>query len=187
MNCKWRWRKWGDCYCCWAAGLRSWKPLIGSDLMVIWKGWFETAPCRATLATPFPALCPRILGTQFTNYGLRVFWGELMMTWKRWFETVPCRANLNTPFSTLCPRSLGTRFTHYGLRVSGFEVIGLILIRCLWCAILSALCRWLTPPTLMCLMTWLTLCVNSLSHLYLRRGSENPPFLANFNRLLANL
>ena len=40
----------------------------GSELMVIWRGWFETAPCRATLATPFPALCPRILGTRFTNY-----------------------------------------------------------------------------------------------------------------------
>ena len=37
-----------------------------------WKGWFETAPCRVTLATSFPALCPRILGTRFTNYGLRV-------------------------------------------------------------------------------------------------------------------
>ena len=43
-----------------------------SELMVIWKGWFETAPCRATLAIPFPALCPRILGTRFTNHGLRV-------------------------------------------------------------------------------------------------------------------
>ena len=32
-----------------------------------------------TLATPFPALCPRILGTRFTNYGLRMFWGELMV------------------------------------------------------------------------------------------------------------
>ena len=44
----------------------------GSELMVIWKGWFETVPCRATLATPFSALCPRILGTRFTNYCLRV-------------------------------------------------------------------------------------------------------------------
>ena len=51
--------------------------------MVIWKGWFESAPWRASLATPFPALCPRILGTRFTNYGLRMFWGELMVTWKR--------------------------------------------------------------------------------------------------------
>ena len=40
----------------------------GSELMVICKGWFETVPCRATLNTPFPALCPRILGTRFTNY-----------------------------------------------------------------------------------------------------------------------
>ena len=39
----------------------------------------QTAPCRATLATPFPALCPRILGTRFTHYGLRMFWGELMV------------------------------------------------------------------------------------------------------------
>ena len=38
-----------------------------------WKGWFETVPCRATLNTPFSALCPRILGTRFTNYGLRMF------------------------------------------------------------------------------------------------------------------
>ena len=88
--------------------------------MVIWKRWFETAPWRSTLATPSPALCPKILGTRFTNYGLRMFWGELMVIWKRWFETVPCRATLNTPFSALCPRFLGTRFTHYGLRVSGF-------------------------------------------------------------------
>ena len=91
----------------------------GSELMDIWKGWFETVPCRATLATPFPALCPRILRTRFTNYGLRMFWGELMVIWKGWFETVPCRATLNTPFSALCPRILGTRFTNYGLRVSG--------------------------------------------------------------------
>ena len=27
----------------------------------------------------FPALCPKILGTRFTNYGLRMFWGELMV------------------------------------------------------------------------------------------------------------
>ena len=33
---------------------------------------FETVPCRATPNTPFSALCPRILGTRFTNYGLRV-------------------------------------------------------------------------------------------------------------------
>ena len=85
--------------------------------MVIWKGWFETAPCRATPATPFPALCPRILGTRFTNYGMRMFWGELMVIWKGWFETAPCRATLNTPFSALCPRILGTRFTNYGLRM----------------------------------------------------------------------
>ena len=91
----------------------------GNELMVIWKGWFETAPCRATLATPFPALYPRILGTRFTNYGLRMFWGELKVIWKGWFETVPCRATLNTPFSALCPRLRGTRFTNYGLRVSG--------------------------------------------------------------------
>ena len=89
---------------------------------MIWKGWFETAPCRATLATPFPALCPRILGIRFTNYGLRMFWGELMVICKRWFETVPCRATLNTPFSALCPRILGTRFTNYGLRVYRREV-----------------------------------------------------------------
>ena len=89
-----------------------------SELMVIWKGWFEAVPCRATLATPFPALCPRILGTRFTNYGLRMLWGELMVIWKGWFETVPCRATLNPPFSALCPRTLGTRFTNYGLRVS---------------------------------------------------------------------
>ena len=94
-------------------------PPPGSELMVIWKGWFETVPCRATLATPFPPLCPRILGTRFTNYGLRMFWGELMVIWKGWFETVPCRAALNTPFSALCPRIPGTRFTSYGLRVSG--------------------------------------------------------------------
>ena len=50
--------------------LRPW--LARSELMVIWKGWFETGPCRATLHNPFSALCPRILGTQFTNYGLRV-------------------------------------------------------------------------------------------------------------------
>ena len=87
--------------------------------MVIWKGWSETVPCRATLNTPFPALCPKILGTRFTNYGLRMFWGELMVIWKRWFETVPCRATLNTPFPALCPKILGTRFTNYGLRVSG--------------------------------------------------------------------
>ena len=93
--------------------------LAGGELMVIWKGWFETVLCRATLATPFPALCPRILGTRFTNYGLRVFWGELMVIWKGWSETVPCRATLATPFSALCPRILGTRFTNYGLRVSG--------------------------------------------------------------------
>ena len=84
-----------------------------------WKGWFETAPWRATLATPSPALYPRILGTRFANYGLRMFWGELMVIWKGWFETVPCRATLKTPFSALCPRILGTRFTNYGLRVSG--------------------------------------------------------------------
>ena len=95
--------------------------------MVIWKGWFETAPCRATLATPFPALCPRILGTRFTNCGLRMFWGELMLIWKRWFETVPCRAPLNTPFSALCPRILRTRFTNYGLRVSGTPFWGCTL------------------------------------------------------------
>ena len=94
-------------------------PKSGSELMVIWKGWFETAPCRATLATPFPALCPKILGTRFTNYGLRMFWGELMVIWKGWLETVLYRSTLNTPFSALCPRSLGTRFTNYGLRVSG--------------------------------------------------------------------
>ena len=52
----------------------------GSELMVIWKGGFETVPCRATLNTPFSALCPRILGTRFTNYGLRVS-GSL------WFAT----------------------------------------------------------------------------------------------------
>ena len=92
-------------------------PIPGSELMVIWKGWFETAPCRATLATHFPALRPRILGTRFTNYGLRMFWGELMVIWKGWFETAPCRATLNTPFSALCPRILGTRFTNYGLRM----------------------------------------------------------------------
>ena len=90
-----------------------------SELMVIWKGWFETAPCRATLATPFPALCPRILGTRPTKYGLRMVWGELMVIWRRWFETVPGRASLNTPFSALCPRILGTRFTNYGLRLGG--------------------------------------------------------------------
>ena len=78
--------------------------------MGIWKGWFETVPCRAALAAPFPALCPRILGPRFTNYGLRMFWGELMVIWKRWFETVPFRATLNTPFSALCPRILRTRF-----------------------------------------------------------------------------
>ena len=99
----------------------EWMP--GSELMVIWKGRFETAPCRATLATPFPALCPRILGTRFTNYCLRMFWGELMVIWKQWFETVPCRATLNTPFSALCPRILGTRCTNYGLRVSGMREI----------------------------------------------------------------
>ena len=91
----------------------------GNELTVIWKRWFETVPWRATLATSFPALCPRILGTRFTNYGLRMFWGELMVIWKGWSETVPCRATLNTPFSALCPRILGTRFTNYGLRVSG--------------------------------------------------------------------
>ena len=90
-----------------------------SELMVIWKGWFETVPCRAPLNTPFPALCPRILGTRFTNYGLRMFWGELMVIWKGWSETAPCRAALNAPFSALSPRILGTRFTNYGLRVSG--------------------------------------------------------------------
>ena len=46
--------------------------LPGSELTVIWKGWFETALCRATPNTPFSTLCPRILGTRFTNYGLRV-------------------------------------------------------------------------------------------------------------------
>ena len=88
--------------------------------MVIWKRWFETVPWRATLATPF-ALCPKILGTRFTNYGLWMFCGELMVIWKRWFETVPCRVTLNNPFSALCPRILGTRFTNYGLRVSGIK------------------------------------------------------------------
>ena len=91
------------------------------ELMVIWKGWSETVPCRATLNTPFPALCPRILGTRFTIYGLRMFWCELMVIWKGWSETVPCRATLNTPFPALCPRILGTRFTNYGLRVSGYS------------------------------------------------------------------
>ena len=94
-----------------------------SELMVICKGWFETAPCRVTLATPFPAHCPRILGTRFTNYGLRMFCGEVMVIWKRWFETVPCRATLNTPFSALCPRILGTRFTNYGLRMFWGELM----------------------------------------------------------------
>ena len=37
------------------------------ELLVIWKQWFETVPCRATLNTPFSALCPRILGTRFTK------------------------------------------------------------------------------------------------------------------------
>ena len=53
--------------------------------MVICRGWFETVPCRATLATPFPALCPRILRTRCTNYGLRVsgfreLWAPLVPT-----------------------------------------------------------------------------------------------------------
>ena len=75
---------------------------------------------RCRLLWSQPALCPKILGTRFTNYGLRMFWSELMVIWQRWFETVPCRVTLNTPFSALCPRILGTRFTNYGLRVSGW-------------------------------------------------------------------
>ena len=46
--------------------------MFWGELMVIWKGWFETVPCRVTLNTPLSALCPRLLGTRFTNYGLRV-------------------------------------------------------------------------------------------------------------------
>ena len=46
--------------------------MFWGELMVILKRRFETVPCRATLNTPFSALCPRILGTRFTNYGLRV-------------------------------------------------------------------------------------------------------------------
>ena len=46
--------------------------MFWGELMVIWKGWFETVPCRATLNTPFSTLCPRILGTRFTSYGLQV-------------------------------------------------------------------------------------------------------------------
>ena len=91
----------------------------GSELMVIWKGWFEAAPCREILATPLPALSPRILGTRFTNYGLWMFWGELMVIWKRWFETVPCRANLKHPiFSPLYKNS---RNTVYKLRFASLR------------------------------------------------------------------
>ena len=57
---------------CWISLLRPPQPSsefkIWGELMVIRKGWFETGPCRATLNTPFSALCPRILGTRFTNY-----------------------------------------------------------------------------------------------------------------------
>ena len=45
-------------------------------VMVIWKGWFETVPCRLTLNTPFSALCSGILGARFTDCGLRVFWAN---------------------------------------------------------------------------------------------------------------
>ena len=94
--------------------------------MVIWKGWFETVPCRASLATPFPALCPRILGTRFTNYGVRMFWGEVMVIWKRWFETVPCRATPEHPiFSPLSKNSRNTvyklRFAHLNLHHNGMR------------------------------------------------------------------
>ena len=87
--------------------------------MVIWKGWFETAPCRATLATPFPALCPRILGTRFTDYGLRMFWGELMVIWKGWFETVPCRFDSEHPIFS--PLSKKSRNTVYKLRFASLR------------------------------------------------------------------
>ena len=107
------------------------------------KGWFETAPCRTTLATPFPALCPRILGTGFTNYGLRMFWVELRVIWKGWFETVPCRAALNTPFSALCPRILRTRFTNYGLRM--FWALGTDLLKRTLCEICPKMFACLVP------------------------------------------
>ena len=80
------------------------------------KGWFETAPCRATLATPYPALCPRILGTRFTNYGLRMFWGEL-----RWFEKNDLRLflaeRLWTPHFQCCVQE----FSEHGLQITVCE------------------------------------------------------------------
>ena len=98
---------------CWSCALLNFLLGAGSELMVIWKGWFETAPCRATLATPFSALDPRILGTRFTNYGLRMFWGKVMVIWKGWIETVPCRATLNTPSSALVQK-----FSENGLQIT---------------------------------------------------------------------
>ena len=34
---------------------------------------------RIFLTPLFPALCSRVLGTRFRNYGSRMFWGELMV------------------------------------------------------------------------------------------------------------
>ena len=106
---------------------RNQKRINGDLKRVIWKGWFETAPCRATLATPFPALCPRILGTWLTNYDLRMFWGELMVIWRRWFETVPCRKTLNTPFSRerqFSPKYFWPKFFWEPLRVVDVRAFG---------------------------------------------------------------
>ena len=55
-----------------------------NSVVVIWKGWFETVPCKAALNTPFAALCPRILGTRFTDYGLRVSRLTVCLFYLRW-------------------------------------------------------------------------------------------------------
>ena len=98
--------------------------------MVIWKGWFETVPCRVSLATPSPALCPRILGTRFTHYGLRMFWGELMVfanapTCYRAPEPRNPKVHFKVrkmPFST--PRKNGI-FSDFKMHFWGFGVPGL--------------------------------------------------------------
>ena len=95
----------------------------GNELTVIWKGWFETAPCRATLATPFPALCPKHLGTRFTNYGLRMFNRERIngdlkrVIWD-------CSLQSDSEHPIFSPLSKNSRNTVYKLRFASLRKSG---------------------------------------------------------------
>ena len=85
------------------------------------KGRFETAPCRATLATPFPTLCPRILGTWFTKLRFASVMGWINGDLKKviW----DCSLQSDSEHPIFSPLSKHSRNTVYKLRFASLRKV----------------------------------------------------------------